>query len=124
MGYGLQLFSTLISSLVVYSNAGWASFPTTRQSTSRYCVFLINNPLSWSSKRQATLSRSSTEAEYRGVANVVTETCCLRNLLCELRTPFSSTTLVYFDNINVVYQSSNHVQHQRTKHTEINRHYV
>ncbi|GKD19250.1 ribonuclease H-like domain-containing protein [Tanacetum coccineum] len=55
--------------LVAYLDANWADCPTTRQSTSCYCVFLGNNLLSWSSKRQPTLSRFSAEAEYRGVAN-------------------------------------------------------
>nr|GEV42651.1 hypothetical protein [Tanacetum cinerariifolium] len=120
MDYGLQLFSTSTTDLVAYSDADWAGCPTTRRSTSGYCVFLGNNLLSWSSKRQPTLSRSSSEAEYRGVANVVAETCWLRNLLCELHTPLSSARLVYCDNVSVVYLSCNSVQHQRTKHTEIN----
>ncbi|GKD98005.1 ribonuclease H-like domain-containing protein, partial [Tanacetum coccineum] len=68
--HGLQLFSSTTFELVTYSDADWAGCPTTRRSTSGYCVFLGNNLLSWSSKRQPTLSRSSTEAEYRGVANV------------------------------------------------------
>ncbi|GKC01420.1 ribonuclease H-like domain-containing protein, partial [Tanacetum coccineum] len=83
----------------------YAGCPTTRRSTSGYCVFLGNNLLSWSAKRQLTLSRSSAEAEYRGVANAVVETCWLRNLLRELHTPLSSATL-------------------RTKHIEIDLHFV
>ncbi|GKA71922.1 ribonuclease H-like domain-containing protein [Tanacetum coccineum] len=74
LDYGLQLFSSYTTSLVAYLDANWAGCPTTRQSTSGYCVFLGNNLLSWSAKRQPTLSRSSAEAEYRGVANVVAET--------------------------------------------------
>ncbi|GKD29014.1 ribonuclease H-like domain-containing protein [Tanacetum coccineum] len=99
LDYVLQLFSSSTTSLVAYSNADWAGCPTTRRSTSRYCVFLGNNLISWSSKRQPTLSRSSAEAEYRGVANVIAETCWLRNLLRELHTPLSSATLVYCDNV-------------------------
>ncbi|GJX69622.1 ribonuclease H-like domain-containing protein [Tanacetum coccineum] len=98
--------------------------PTTRRSTSGYCVFLDNNLLSWSSKRQATLSRSSAEAEYRGVANVVAETAWLRNLLRELHSPLQRATLVYCDNVSAVYMSSIPVQHQRTKHVEIDMHFV
>ncbi|GJW68213.1 ribonuclease H-like domain-containing protein [Tanacetum coccineum] len=121
---GLQLYSSTTSSLVAYSDADWAGCPTTRRSTSGYCVFLGNNLLSWSSKRQFTLSRSSAEAEYRGVANAVAETCWLRNLLRELHTPLSITTIVYCDNVSVVYLSSNPVQHQRTKHIKIDIYFV
>ncbi|GJS51926.1 ribonuclease H-like domain-containing protein [Tanacetum coccineum] len=101
-----------------------AGCPTTRSSTSCYCVFLGNNLLSWSSKRQPTLSPSSAEAEYRGVANAVAETCWLRNLLRELHTPLSCATLVYCDNFSVVYLSSNPVQHQRMKHMKIDIHFL
>ncbi|GKF07875.1 ribonuclease H-like domain-containing protein [Tanacetum coccineum] len=124
LDHGLQLFSSSTSSLVAYSDADWVGCPTTRRSTSGYCVFLGNNLLSWSSKHQPTISRPSAEAEYRGVANVVVETCWLRNLLRELHTSLSSATLVYCDNVSVVYLSSNLVQHQRTKHLEIDIHFV
>ncbi|GKA11247.1 ribonuclease H-like domain-containing protein [Tanacetum coccineum] len=85
-----------------------------------------DNLLSWSAKRQHTLSCSSAEAEYWGVANVVAENKhCLVNYL-ELRTlPFKSTaTLVYCDNVSAVYVSANPVQRQRTKHIEIDIHFV
>ncbi|GJX61370.1 ribonuclease H-like domain-containing protein [Tanacetum coccineum] len=124
LSYGLQLYSSTTSSLVAYSDADWAGCPSTRRSTSGYCVFLGNNLLSWSSKRQVTLSRSSAEAEYMGVANAVAETCWLRNLLRELHTPLSTATLGYCDNVSAVYLSSNPVQHQRMKHIEIDIHFV
>nr|GEZ36588.1 ribonuclease H-like domain-containing protein [Tanacetum cinerariifolium] len=63
-------------------------------------------------------------AEYRGVANVVAETAWLRNLLRELHSPLSTATLVYCDNVSAVYLSANPVQHQRTKHIEIDTHFV
>nr|GEW07072.1 retrotransposon protein, putative, unclassified [Tanacetum cinerariifolium] len=118
-----QLFSSSTTNLVAYSDADWAGCPTTRRSTSGYCVFFGNNLLFWSSKRQPMVSRSSAEAEYRGVANVVAKTCWLRNLLRELHTPLSFATLVYCDNVSAVYLSCNPVQHQRTKHIEIDIHF-
>ncbi|GKC90324.1 ribonuclease H-like domain-containing protein [Tanacetum coccineum] len=80
--------------------------------------------MSWSAKRQVTLSRSSAEAEYRGIANVVAETAWIRNLLLELHTPLSTATIVYCDNASDVYLSTNPVQHQRTKHIEIDIYFV
>ncbi|GKE45001.1 ribonuclease H-like domain-containing protein, partial [Tanacetum coccineum] len=64
------------------------------------------------------------EAEYHGVTNDVAETFWLRNLLRELHTPLSSATLVYCDNGSAVFLSCNPVQHQRTKHIEIDIHFV
>ncbi|GJS70001.1 ribonuclease H-like domain-containing protein [Tanacetum coccineum] len=64
------------------------------------------------------------EAEYRGVANVVAETAWIRNLLRELHSPLLTATLVYCDNVSAVYMSANPVQHQRTKHIEIDIHFV
>ncbi|GJS47901.1 ribonuclease H-like domain-containing protein [Tanacetum coccineum] len=78
----------------------------------------------YSAKRQHTISRSSAKAEYRGVANVVTETAWIRNLLRELHSPLLTATLVYCDNVSAVYMSANPVQHQRTKHIEIDIHFV
>nr|GEY80211.1 ribonuclease H-like domain-containing protein [Tanacetum cinerariifolium] len=108
----------------ILEHAHMAGCPTTRRSTSGYCVFLGHNLLSWSSKRQPTLSRSSVEAEYRGVANAVAMTCWIWNLLRDLHTPLSSATIVYYDNVSAVYLSSNPVQHQRTKYIEIDIHFV
>ncbi|GKB96780.1 ribonuclease H-like domain-containing protein [Tanacetum coccineum] len=119
---GLHLYASATTSLVGYTDADWAGCPSTRRSTFGYCVFLGDNLLSWSAKRQHTISRSSAEAEYRGVANVVAETAWIRNLLRELHSPFN-LYLVY-DNVSAVYMSANPVQHQRTKHIEIDIHFV
>lgn len=75
LDFGLYLYSSSTSTLVSYTDADWGGCPDTRRSTSGYCVFLGDNLISWSSKRQPTLSRSSAKAEYRGVANVVSESC-------------------------------------------------
>ncbi|GJX61574.1 ribonuclease H-like domain-containing protein [Tanacetum coccineum] len=82
-----------------YTDADWAGCPFTRRSTSGYYMFLGNNLLSWSAKRQHTISRSSAKAKYQGVANVVAETAWIHNLLCELHSPLLTATLVYCDNV-------------------------
>ncbi|XP_021757449.1 uncharacterized protein LOC110722489 [Chenopodium quinoa] len=121
---GLHLYSSPTSSLISYSDADWGGCPNTRRSTSGYCVFLGDNLISWSAKRQPTVSKSSAEAEYRGVANVVAESCWLRNLLLELHCPITKATVVYYDNVSAVYLSGNPVQHQRTKHIEMDINFV
>jgi len=108
---GLLVRPSTALDLVVYSDADWAGCPDTRKSTSGYAVFLGNNLVSWSSKHQNTVSRSSAEAEYHAVANAVAEASWLRQLLSELHSPLRKTTLVYCDNISAVYMSSNPVQH-------------
>nr|GEU80442.1 ribonuclease H-like domain-containing protein [Tanacetum cinerariifolium] len=124
LDHGLQLYVSPTSQLIAYSDADWAGCLTTRRSTSGYCVFLGDNLITWSFKRQHVTSRSSAEAEYRGVANDVAETAWVRNLLCELLMPLCTSTLVYCDNVSAVYLSCNPVQHQRTKHIEIDIHFV
>ncbi|GKA76356.1 ribonuclease H-like domain-containing protein [Tanacetum coccineum] len=84
----LHLYPPSTISLVGYTDADWAGCPSTRRSTSGYCVFLGDNLLYRSAKRQHTLSRSSAEAEYRGVANVVAETAWLSNLSRDLALSF------------------------------------
>ena len=121
---GSTITAISATDLVVYTDADWVGCPDTRKSTSGYAVFLGDNLVSWSSKRQNTVSRSSVEAEYCAVANGVAEASWLRQLLLELHAPLRRATLVYCDNISAVYMSSNPVQHQRTKHIEIDLHFV
>jgi hypothetical protein len=116
MSYGLHISKSSSVDIVAYSDADWAGCPDTRRSTSGYCVYLGDNLVAWSSKRQHTVSQSSAEAEYRVVANAVSETYWLRQLLQELRRPTQKATVVFCDNISAQYLVTNPVQHQRTKH--------
>ena len=124
ISYGLIIPRSAPTQLVVYTDADWAGCPDTRRSTSGYAVFLGGSLISWSSKRQPTVSRSSAEAEYRAVANGVAEVSWLQQLLQELHHPLKTASLVYCDNVSAVYLSTNPVQHQRTKHVEIDLHFV
>jgi hypothetical protein len=82
--YGLLLCHSSNPDLVAYTDANWASCPNSHCSTSGYAVFLGDNLVSWSAKRQTVVSRSSAEIEYRTVANGVAEATWLHQLLCEL----------------------------------------
>ena len=120
MDFGLSLHTSPSTDIVAYSNADWAGCPDTRRSTSGYRVYLGSSLVSWSSKRQPTVSRSSAEAEYRAVA----ECTWLRQLLSELSCPVDKATVVFCDNVSAVYLSANPVHHRRTKHIELDIHFV
>lgn len=121
---GLHIGTSSPTTLTAYSDADWAGCPDSRRSTSGFCIYLGDNLISWSSRRQTTVSRSSAEAEYRSVAHVVAECCWLRQLLQDLHLSLPSATVVYCDNVSAVYMSSNPVQHRRTKHIEVDIHFV
>jgi hypothetical protein len=75
-------------------------------------------------KRQAIVSRSSAEAEYRGVANVAAECCWLRNLLRELHVLMHKASIIFCDNVSAVYLAQNPVHNRRTKHVELDIHFI
>jgi len=83
-GQGLLLSASSNLKLIAYCNSDWASYPDTRRSVTGYCVLLGQSLISWKSKKQSIVSRSSTEAEYRAMAATVFELTWLRFLLSDL----------------------------------------
>jgi hypothetical protein len=94
LDYGLLMWRSVSSELMVYINADWTGCPDTHQFTSCYVVFFSTNIVFWSSKRQNVVSRSTAEAEYRTMANDVVEACWLRQLLQELHALLTKRSIV------------------------------
>ncbi|KAF2322200.1 hypothetical protein GH714_008569 [Hevea brasiliensis] len=89
-----------------------------------YVVFLGKNPISWSSKKQRVVAKSSTEAEYRSISATASELCWIRNLLLELAVPLSKPPVIYCDNLGATYVTTKPIFHSRMKHLEIDYHFV
>lgn len=121
--YGLHIGHSSDLSLG-YSDADWASCPDDRKSISGYLVFFVDTLISWSSKKQSVVSRSSTEAEYRALAQVTAEIVCLESLLQEMQFKTPSIPIIWCDNTSVGALASNLVYHARTKHIELDAHFV
>ncbi|XP_074361424.1 uncharacterized protein LOC141701687 [Apium graveolens] len=121
INHGLLLRRPSALHIQAYFDADWAGCPDDCRSTSGYCIFLGGNIVSWSARKQKTVSRSSTEAEYRSLATATTEVMWIQTLLGELGYPISNPTL-WCDNLGATYLTANHVFHARTKHIEIDYH--
>lgn len=111
-------------SLHAFSDSDWAGDTCDFISTNGYIVYLGNTPISWSSKKQKGVARSSTEAEYRSVANAASELAWVSSLLSELGIPLQPTPVIYCDNIGATYLCANPVFHSRMKHIALDYHFV
>lgn len=112
----LQLFG--------FANSDWARCPDTRKSVTRYCVMLGSSLLCWKSKKQHTVSRSSTEAEYRVLASITCELQWLHFLFQDFLVHFEQPASVFCDSKSVVYLAHNPTFHERSKHIELDCHVI
>jgi hypothetical protein len=86
--------------------------------------FFRNGADSWSSKKQPTITLSSTEAKYRGPAIAACEVVWLQKLLSDLGQPMDALVVIYCDNISSILLANNPVYHARTKHIEVHYHFI
>jgi hypothetical protein len=110
--------------LNAFCDSDWAGCPDDRRSTTGFAVFLGDCLISWSAKKQAVVSRSSTEAEYRSLSITTAELFWIRMLFRELGVSLSIPPVLWCDNIGALALASNPVFHARTKHIEVDYHFV
>jgi hypothetical protein len=113
--------STMVNA---FSDVDWAGSTDNRKSTGDFGVFLGPNLISWCAKKQKMVSRSSTEAEYKAMADVTAEVMWVQAMLNELCIPCPCSARLWCDNMGAKYPASNPIFHGRMKHVEIDYHFV
>ncbi|KAM0961728.1 hypothetical protein ACFX2A_021434 [Malus domestica] len=121
---GINYTANTLFSLSAFSDSDWAADLNTRRSVTGYVVFLGHNPISWQAKKQNSVSRSSTEAEYKALAHTAADLAWVRNVLKDLRVQLSALPVLYCDNMSAIALSANPVFHSRIKHLDTDYHFI
>ncbi|XP_021984773.1 uncharacterized mitochondrial protein AtMg00810-like [Helianthus annuus] len=124
IAYGLHFSKPTTTSIIGFSDADWARCLETRRSTYGYSIFLGDKLVSWSAKKQPTVSRSSCESEYRAMANTAAEIIWITHLLQELHALPSTRPTLLCDNQSALFLTQNPVSHKRVKHLELDYHFI
>jgi hypothetical protein len=124
IGRGIVMAKNGHTQITGYSNSDWAGNAIDRKSTIGYCMFVGGNLVSWHSKKQHVIACSSAEAEYRAMASAACELIWLKGLLSELGFPSSIPITLFCDNQAAMHIAANPVFHERTKHIEVDCHFI
>ena len=111
-------------SLSTFSDSDWSNDPFDKRSTTSFIAYLGYNPITWSAKKQDTMSRFSTESEYHALASTAAELCWLRQVFQDLGIFLPTAPKLWCDNVSALAIASNLVFHGRTKHLEVDYHFV
>jgi hypothetical protein len=109
--YGLKITKSSSMLVSAFSDSDWAGDLDDRRSTGGFAVFIGGNLVSWCARKHPTVSRSSTEAEYKAIANVTAELMWVQSLLRELKVPHPPTAKIWCDNIGATYSAANPMFH-------------
>ncbi|RVW44140.1 Retrovirus-related Pol polyprotein from transposon RE1 [Vitis vinifera] len=108
----------------IYTDADWAGSTDDRRSTTGYCNYVWGNLVTWGSKKQSVVARSSVEAKFKAIAQGMCEGLWLQKLLKELHITIKLPLKLHCDNKATIIISHNPVQHDKTKHIEVDRHFI
>ncbi|KAA0045027.1 Beta-galactosidase [Cucumis melo var. makuwa] len=123
-GKGLMFKKTDKKTIGAYTDSDWAVFVVDRKSTSGYCTFVWDNLVTWRSKKQSVVARSRAEAEYRAMSLGICEEIWLQKVLSDLHQECETPLKLFCDNKAAISIANNPVQHDRTKHVEIDRYFI
>ncbi|KAJ0837766.1 putative RNA-directed DNA polymerase [Helianthus annuus] len=123
-GKGLTFKKSNELKLYGFADSDWAKCLSTRKSVTGFCIYLGECLVSWKSKKQSTVSRSTAEAEYRAMCSATCELMWLRNLLSELNVDCQLPMLLNCDSQAALSIAANPVFHERTKHFELDLHFL
>ncbi|XP_068328140.1 uncharacterized mitochondrial protein AtMg00810-like [Pyrus communis] len=124
VGRGLLMTKNDSTTAMGYTDAGWAENSLDRKLTTGFCTFVGGNLVTRRSKKQSVVTRSSAEAKYQAMASPVCELIWLKSLLFDIGFPSNEPMSMFCDNQAAMHIASNHVFHERTKHIEVDCHYV
>lgn len=122
--FGVFLSNSPGFTLTAYCNSDWAACPDTCRSVTGFCIFLGGCLVGWKAKKQPVVSLSSTEAEYRAISKVVAELSWVALLLSDFGIPTTTVIPVFCDNQAAIHIAKNPVFHERTKHIEVDCHFI